>query len=128
MRSIFILGLTPQAMAMPPAPRASRWDRRLARWPCGSFSIRPPPNRTCKFPSIRLSSGRILRRSALGITPTSLLTAPVRLPPFALWSAFPASDYYGGSVALGLAPLRQSRIPYWNDDQDGLGAHFVPLR
>ena len=42
--------------------------------------------------------------------------------------AFPSSDYYGGSVAIGLAPLRQSCIPYWNDDQDGLGAHFVPLR
>ena len=42
--------------------------------------------------------------------------------------AFPSSDYYGGSVAIGLAPLRQSCIPYLNDDQDGLGAHFVPLR
>ena len=87
-----------------------QWSRRLARWPYGSFSLRPPPNRTCKFPSIRLSSGRILRRSALGISPTLLPTAPVRLPPFATWPAFPVSDYYGGSVALGLAPGRRSRV------------------
>src|SRR5262249_3829390 len=26
------------------------------------------------------------------------------LPPFAVWPAFPAADYYGGSVALGVAP------------------------
>src|SRR5689334_20541909 len=33
------------------------------------------------------------------------------LPPFAKWTAFPSSDYYGGSVALGLAPGRRSHIP-----------------
>jgi hypothetical protein len=31
--------------------------------------------------------------------------------PFALWLAFPTSDYYGGSVAVGLASRRRSRIP-----------------
>ena len=31
------------------------------------------------------------------------------LPPFAMWPAFPASDYYEGSVALGVAPEGQSR-------------------
>ena len=31
-----------------------------------------------------------------------------RLPPFAMYRAFPGSDYYGGSVAIGLAPCRQS--------------------
>ena len=30
------------------------------------------------------------------------------LPPFAMWPAFPASDYYGVSVAMGLAPFRRS--------------------
>ena len=30
------------------------------------------------------------------------------LTPFAMWPAFPASDYYGVSVAVGLAPPRQS--------------------
>jgi hypothetical protein len=33
------------------------------------------------------------------------------LPPFAMWTAFPSSDYYGGSVAIGLSPRRRSRIP-----------------
>ena len=32
----------------------------------------------------------------------------IDLPPFAMWPAFPASDYYGVSVAVGLAPCRQS--------------------
>jgi hypothetical protein len=35
---------------------------------------------------------------------------PTHLPPFAMWSAFPTSDYYGGSVAMGVSPLRRSRI------------------
>lgn len=33
------------------------------------------------------------------------------LPPFALYQAFPGSDYYGGSVTLGLSSFRQSRLP-----------------
>lgn len=33
--------------------------------------------------------------------------------PFALWVAFPTSDYYGGSVAVGLASRRRSRIPVY---------------
>ena len=43
---------------------------------------------------------------------------PARLFPFALWTALPSSpvgrdshDYYGNSVALGLAPRRRSRVP-----------------
>src|SRR3954447_4421757 len=32
------------------------------------------------------------------------------LPPFPLWTAFPSSEYYGGSVPLGLAPVRESRV------------------
>ena len=31
------------------------------------------------------------------------------LPPFAAYQAFPGSDYYGGSVAIGLASRRQSK-------------------
>jgi len=34
----------------------------------------------------------------------------IGLSPFAMWPAFPASDYYEDSVALGLAPGRRSRI------------------
>src|SRR5512135_2422502 len=37
------------------------------------------------------------------------------LAPFAMWPAFPASDYYGASVAIrpppeGLEPVRRSRV------------------
>jgi hypothetical protein len=41
--------------------------------------------------------------------------------------AFPTSDYYGDSVAMRVAPFRQSRDPCAVDVQDGLGAPFVPL-
>ena len=34
------------------------------------------------------------------------------LSPFAVWPALPSSDYYGDSVALGLAPGRPSRVPW----------------
>src|SRR4051794_197938 len=33
------------------------------------------------------------------------------LPPFAVWPAFPTADYYGGSVAMRVAPCRPSRVP-----------------
>ena len=33
------------------------------------------------------------------------------LSPFALWTAFPSADYYGDSVALGLASGRRSHVP-----------------
>jgi len=48
------------------------------------------------------------------------------LAPFALWTAFPPSlagrdsgDYYGASVALGLAPVRRSHVRHcrtWQRD------------
>jgi hypothetical protein len=34
------------------------------------------------------------------------------LSPFAMWPALPASDYYGDSVTVGLAPVRSSRVPW----------------
>src|SRR6266542_807449 len=52
---------------------------------------------------------------------------PARLTPFAMWTVFPPSDYYGVSVPLRLAPVRESRVPYPVDVQDGLGALFVPF-
>jgi hypothetical protein len=93
----------------------------------------------CRFPTAPLRTGRTpfsvsgspVDQSffvlALGITPTFTVTSLVRLSPFAMYQAFPDSDYYGDSVAIGVAPRRQSRIPYTVDVQDGLGAHFVPL-
>jgi hypothetical protein len=44
---------------------------------------------------------------------------PFHLPPFAMWLAFPTADYYGGSVAMGLSPVRRSRVSCMNDVQDG---------
>ncbi len=55
------------------------------------------------------------RRPASRLPPCPLA---VRLLPFALWPAFPTApvgrhphDYYGSSVAVGLAPGRPSRLP-----------------
>ena len=33
------------------------------------------------------------------------------LSPFAMWTALPSADYYGDSVAVGLASFRRSRVP-----------------
>jgi hypothetical protein len=65
--------------------------------------------------------------SAVRISRTFLFSHRYYLPPFALWLAFPASDYYGGSVAMGLAPGRQSRVPFVLYMQRDLGGPFVPL-
>src|SRR5260370_16700687 len=66
--------------------------------------------------------------SVFCITHTSASEHLTRLPPFALWTAFPSADYYGGSVALRLAPVRRSRVPCIADDQVAVGALFVSLR
>src|SRR5262245_37780705 len=50
------------------------------------------------------------------------------LAPFAVWTAFPPSDYYGASVPMGLSPCRESRVPCVVDVQVAVGAPFVPLR
>src|SRR4051812_16380156 len=63
--------------------------------------------------------------SAFCITHTSARGHLIYLAPFAMCQAFPGSDYYGASVALGVAPGRQSRVPLVADVQDGLGASFV---
>ena len=52
--------------------------------PAEHISLLWTHNRTCKFPSIRLSSGRILRSSALAMSATSFPIAPVHLPHFAM--------------------------------------------
>ena len=75
------------------------------------FSIRPSPNRACAFRSTQLSS---VRRNADdpqdGFGASHLASLPARvsghLPPFPVWTAFPPSEYYGGSVTLRLAARR----------------------
>ena len=73
------------------------------------FPSASPRTVRARFPSTRLSSGRILRRSAFDITSTWFLIVPVHLTRFAMWPAFPAADYYRVSVTMGLAPCRRSR-------------------
>src|SRR5262249_61621851 len=49
-----------------------------------------------------------------GVPPRAYLTFsgyPRHLPSFAMWTAFPSADYYEGSVVVGLAPRRRSRVP-----------------
>ncbi len=85
------------------------------------FSNGPPPNRTCTFQRIRLSSSPGVPSGAVDAFRVTLppVTDPVPLPPFALEPAFPAADYYGGSVALSRAAVRRSRVPPAVDMQDG---------
>src|SRR3954464_5282225 len=66
--------------------------------------------------------------SAFCITHTSAPGHLTYLAPFAVCQAFPGPDHYGASVALGVAPFRQSRVPLVADVQDGLGASFVSFR
>ena len=63
----------------------------------------------------------------VGITHHTRLQSchPTHLPPFAMWPAFPTSDYYGGSVPVGVVPFRESHVPFVTDVQGGLGASFV---
>src|SRR5215210_5727883 len=65
--------------------------------------------------------------AALCISHTSPAWNQTTLPPFAMWPAFPAADYYGGSVAVGLAPRRRSHIPGGRDVERDVGAWSVPL-
>jgi hypothetical protein len=49
--------------------------------------------------------------SAFRISRTLTSRLSDHLSPFAMWRAFPTSDYYGDSVTLGLAPFRPSHVP-----------------
>ena len=49
--------------------------------------------------------------SAFRIARTWTSWSSGHLSPFAVWTALPPSDYYGDSVAVGLASRRRSRVP-----------------
>ena len=83
-------------------------------------------NRLRPFPSAPLRTAREsfdLKRLASGLWMTPKTVSAFRisrtltsgssdhLSPFAMWRAFPTSDYYGDSVTLGLAPVRPSHVP-----------------
>ena len=84
-----------------PEPCLQLSSHTALQWPDS-----PEVGRVCR-PQGRI---RLSPNHTPGISPTWLRTAPVHLPPFAPWPALPASDYYEGSVALGLAPHRRSRL------------------
>src|SRR5262245_57460719 len=65
-----------------------------------------------RLPRSRMTSSTA---SALCITHTCPGRGSQHLPPFAVWAALPPADYYGGSVAVGLAPRRRSCIPTASD-------------
>jgi hypothetical protein len=103
----------------PPLPEP---DRRLSPHPALQFV--PATDRlrlACGYPRLTASHGFPGPPSARRTCP------PLPWRP-ALWPAFPTADYYGDSVALRVAPFRQSRVPFMVDVVDGLGALFVSLR
>ena len=108
--------------------RSEVGGQRVTR--CRALFQPPPPE-----PDVQLSPhpalqclDRLGKWGLCALHSPAFPTVPVHLPPFAMEMAFPSSDYYGGSVALGLVPRRQSRVSCMLDVQNGLGAPFVPLR
>ena len=86
----------------------------------GTFPAPPPQTGQEFFDLIRLSSAlsadsrvSIDGQNGFGICHYGYL--PLRpsehLRPFAMRTAFPASDYYDRSVTLGLVARRRSRVP-----------------
>jgi hypothetical protein len=76
----------------------------------GCVLSHPPPSepRLQLSPHTALQCPEVSGGSALAISATLFPTVPVHLSRFALWPAFPTSDYYRDSVAMGLAPVRRS--------------------
>ncbi len=81
--------------------------------------FRPPLPKPCvrlsPHTALQLTRNRAGRPLASRLPPRP---PAVHLLPFALWPAFPTApvgrdphDYYGSSVAVGLAPRRPSRLP-----------------
>src|SRR3954462_10344748 len=115
------------------AQQWSRWSRRLASSSVSTFPSAPP--RTGRAPFGAPGSPVSLRNAddpqdGFGVSHLAHLPArvPGHLPPFPMWTAFPPSEYYGGSVALRLAAGRA--IPHSRGtgrvERDG-GASFAPL-
>ena len=97
---------------------ANRAEALEVGWAVGAVASRPrfrrpPPNRAYRFSSTRLSSSHSgMLRGLVGSPHVAYLQAPASsyLTPFALWTAFPPSDYYEVSVAMG-PPLVETLTP-----------------
>ena len=102
------------------------WSRRLTRYRCVSvdlpvcstggipgqpFSLRPSPNRACTFQCTRLSNFSELPEQALRISRTISSPSDTLCRPSSCLRRYPEHyGYYGGSVTLGLATRRRSRL------------------
>src|SRR5215210_2997398 len=110
-----------------------QWSRRLASCYVSTFPSAPPRTGRAPFgaPGSPVSSA-IVDDPQDGFGASHLAYLPARvsghLPPFPVWTAFPPSEYYGGSVARRLAARRA--IPHSRGagrvERDG-GASFAPL-
>ena len=83
----------------------------LRRTGCALFH--PPPSELIMTVSVSISSPGDDIHSVQVIVHLAPLPFQMSssLSPFAMWPALPASDYYGDSVTLGLAPVRPSHVP-----------------
>ena len=87
--------------------RRSMSGLESCRYPSSSGSLRLPRS----WIMFRIVSAVRLSRTCASFPSETCLTSPLGffLSSVPAWTAFPSSDYYGGSVTLGLSPLRQSR-------------------
>jgi hypothetical protein len=79
----------------------------------GCVLFPPPPSELIVTVSVSISSpvGDIHSvQVIMHLAPLPFQTSS-SLSPFAMWPALPTSDYYGDSVAVGLASRRRSRVP-----------------
>src|SRR5215210_7962788 len=84
-----------------------QWSRRLASCYVSTFPSAPPRTGRAPFgaPGSPVSSAIVDDpQDGFGVSHLAYLPARVsgHLPPFPVWTAFPPSEYYGGSVALQL--------------------------
>src|SRR5262249_9500729 len=90
------------------------------------FPSAPPRTVLATFRSTRPSSTRKSRDFGSWHLAYLRPLVPAYLSPFAMCSAFPISDYYEASVALGLAPRRRSWFSDHRTSERSLGHPLIP--
>jgi hypothetical protein len=113
----------------------------ISRGSCTATPSTPPQrsalSRHAVFPSrFRVQVGRVTQRHAPSepLLPAGAIQRRVRRRNFALRTAFPSPlvrryshDYYEACVAIGLAPLRRSRVRPCHTSERDLGAPLISL-